>query len=566
MKILRVGLSVILVVSQLMVFAPMSVYAETIAAEPEAQQIADETVILPNEAQTPSLQSEVILEPEIAGIVPPQEPTAQQQTLGPVAVPAPTATEPQPLRITEVQVSGKCLLAKCASTNSAEFVEIFNPTDSEVSLAGYELTFQNKSGTRSLIASFDATHKLAPKQFALVTRDIEVPGALVVGTIAITNGLVDGAGSLLLTGTTGIERVPVDQVAWGDVATGFYGDKAATVPATNKSLQRCFASGGLREYDPRSTALEFIVYATELPTPGMGLECEVPVPVQPINTCEGLKINEIGANTTEQYIELRNDNTIDMDLAGCQLQTNRSTTKTHIFAQEIVPAGGVKLVLIRDTLLTLTKTTSGVVYVLSSDGLSEADAQAYSGLASDTSWAFFADGWLQTYAPTPGRANVALKYLPCDDGYQRNAETGRCNKIVVTAALVDCGEGKYRSEETGRCRAIPAASVLAACKLGQYRSEETNRCRNIVAASTQKPCKDNQYRSEETNRCRNLTATSVPEAAFAVQPIKDSPMAFMGWWALGGIALLAAGYAGWEWRSEVRAGFARVVSSLSGKR
>ena len=561
MKILRVGLSIILVVSQLVVFAPVSVYAETFAAEPEAQQIAEETVILPDEAQTTSLQSEAAREPETTETVPPQEP-ATQQVLG--IVPALAVIEPQPLRITEVQVSGTCEPGMCTG-NNAEFIEVFNPNDNEVSLKGYSLVYQNSGGTQTQLAGFADSIVLQPKQFGIVTRNMISQGTALLATTKMT--LADSAGAVLLVADWKLPAESlVDQVAWGSISTGFYGDKAASAPATNKSLQRCFASGELREYDPRSTALEFIVYAAELPTPGMGLECEVPVPVQPINTCEGLKINEIGANTTEQYIELRNDNTIDMDLAGCQLQTNRSTTNTHIFAQEIVPAGGVKLVLIKDTPLTLTKTTSGVVYVLSSDGLSEADAQAYNGLASDTSWAFFADGWLQTYAPTPGTTNVALKYLPCDDGYQRNTETGRCNKIVATAALVDCGEGKYRSEETGRCRAIPAASVLAACKLGQYRSEETNRCRNIVAASTQKPCKDNQYRSEETNRCRNLTATSVPEAAFAVQPVKDSPMAFMGWWALGGVVLLAIGYAGWEWRREVQTGFARVVSTLSGKR
>lgn len=566
MKILRVGLGVILVVSQLLVLAPLDAYAETMTTQEETLLPTEEVTSLPSAPQAASLQGEVMPEQEISEALSPQETTIEQVVSGEEAAPVPTSAVSQPLRITEVQVSGKCLLAKCASTNSAEFVEIFNPNNSEVSLAGYELTFQNKSGTKSLIVSFDATQKLAPKQFALVTRDSTVSGALVVGSIAITNGLVDGAGALSLNGPVGTERVLVDQVAWGDIATGFYGDKPATAPATNKSLQRCFTDGGLREFDPRSTAQEFIVYATELPTPGVGLECEVPVPAQPINACEGLKINEIGANTTEQYIELRNDSSGDIDLAGCQLQTNRSTTKSHVFTQEVLPAGGLRLVLVKDTPLTLTKTTSGVVYVLSSDGLSEVDVQAYSGLATDTSWAYFADGWLQTYALSPGTENMALKYLPCEEGYQRNAETGRCNKIVALATLVDCGEGKYRSEETGRCRAIPAASVLAACKLGQYRSEETNRCRNVMAASTQKPCKDNQYRSEETNRCRNLTATSVPEAAFAVQPVKDGAMAFMGWWALGGVVLLAIGYAGWEWRSEVRAGFARVVSSLSGKK
>ena len=42
-----------------------------------------------------------------------------------------------------------------------------------------------------------------------------------------------------------------------------------------------------------------------------------------------------------------------------------------------------------------------------------------------------------------------------------------------------------------------------------------------------------------------------PDAAFAVEPIKDSVDVFVGWWALGGVLAAGAAYGAWEWREEV---------------
>lgn len=156
--------------------------------------------------------------------------------------------------------------------------------------------------------------------------------------------------------------------------------------------------------------------------------------------------------------------------------------------------------------------------------------------------------------PASGKGAVEPKQLvPCNDNQYRSEETGRCRAIATTAALTPCKDGQYRSEQTNRCRTIAlAGGTLVPCKDNQYRSEETNRCRLIAtAASNLVPCKDNQYRSEETNRCRTIVSTTIPAAAFAVEPIADTGKAFVGWWVLGGVGLIAVGYAAWEWRREV---------------
>lgn len=323
-----------------------------------------------------------------------------------------------------------------------------------------------------------------------------------------------------------------------------------------------------------------------------------------VNQCTGLRLSEISANvdTDVQFIEVSNKTDTSIQLEGCVLQTNRSKVSSHVFGAEELAPDEYRTVYIKDTGLTLTKTTSGTVYVLSSDLVSEVDQVSYDGLLEGTSWSLIGDKWLQSYTVSPGTANVRQDYEPCETGHVRNTESGRCNKIVVPESLADCGEGKYRSEETNRCRTITMQAALAACGAGKYRNTDTNRCRNIATAtsllkpcvsnqernpltnrcrlisstaSTLKPCASNQQRNPATNRCRLIGAggsSLKPCAAnqernpatnrcrkkvagtvadFPVEAVAESGKATVGWWAFGGVGILAAGYAGWEWRREV---------------
>jgi hypothetical protein len=156
---------------------------------------------------------------------------------------------------------------------------------------------------------------------------------------------------------------------------------------------------------------------------------------------------------------------------------------------------------------------------------------------------------------------------PCEEGKYRNPVTNRCRTITVDVpVLTACSDGEYRNQETNRCRKIATTlgASLTPCKDDQYRSEETHRCRSITAASTNQlaPCKEGQERNPETNRCRTIATAAIPPAAFAVEPIATSGKAFVGWWALGGIGVLAAGYGIWEWHREITGGLRRLFGFL----
>jgi hypothetical protein len=104
--------------------------------------------------------------------------------------------------------------------------------------------------------------------------------------------------------------------------------------------------------------------------------------------------------------------------------------------------------------------------------------------------------------------------------------------------LKPCADNQFRNPDSGRCKRIASSDelALADCGEGRERNPETNRCRNIK------------------------TITSIPEAAFAVESVKDTAQAFVGWWALAGIGLLALGYGVWEWRRELGVLFGKLTA------
>lgn len=284
--------------------------------------------------------------------------------------------------------------------------------------------------------------------------------------------------------------------------------------------------------------------------------------VEPVNFCKGLSISEIAANTNEQFIELVNSSAEAMNTKGCLLMTNRSSTKSHELTEANLQPSQFLVVKVADTKLTLTKTTTGDVYILSSDGENEIDRVAYKNLASNTSWAAVEDSWAQTYKLTPGEKNIFQEYPECQSGYYRNLETGRCNKTVLPTVLPDCPAGQYRNLETNRCRKIAASTnSLTPCKSGYERNPATNRCRKIVTTSSElKPCAAGYERNPATNRCRKIKNDNEP--TFAVAKIEPSHNAPTLWIASAIVLALTSVVIAWQYRMEIGHAIKNVSNKL----
>ncbi len=457
-----------------------------------------------------------------------------------------------------------------------ERIVLFNSTNDPVDMTNWCVQYGSAAGS-----TYSKVFCVTSSDGKNSTRVLLAPWSwLVAGTnnsatlthdILFSSGMAE-SGKLRLVNSAG---TTVDLVGWGG-ANEYLGLGPAFSPTSTMSLQRVVVDPGVYQ-NSADNSIDFRVVplASEYQTGALyeatdfcvnlpGIQASLPgnmvqksngdcVDRASINFCDGVRVNEIGANTTRQYIELHNTTKYKRDLTGCALQTNRSTSVFYIFENGTLDANEFTVVYIDQTKLRLTKTTTGTVYLVASDLETEVDSQFYEDLSSETSWSYFNDGWKQTYILTPGSENTYAKYPPCGAGQERNMATGRCRNSASTVGLKPCREGQYRSEETNRCRSIAlAVSARKPCADDQFRNPLTNRCKKIASTDEVKDCGEGRERNPQTNRCRNIIRSDVPEAAFAVEPIKQTGMAFAGWWALGGVLILAFGYAGWEWRYEIR--------------
>lgn len=429
------------------------------------------------------------------------------------------------------------VVAGLSGQTAFEYIELYNPTNQDSVLDNWQLQLLRKPGDTPQAITLNGTVKAGGYVLVAGTDsalDSLVPDVRLKANSIVTTGglmqLVDQAGSV------------IDDVVWGDagspslsLATGTMLARVYTdaVPSLTGDMADDFT---VQPADPAPQAGGYIPYRT------------------PVNTCEGVVISEIAANqpTADQFIELYNASAAPVTLDGCLLQTNRSSSAQFLLSGTLSPAGYMS-VPVSSTNLTLSKTTNGTVYLVSSDQQTDVDTRAYNTVAEGASWAWFGgDDWRQTFTVSPGSANVWQEFLPCEAGYERNAETGRCRKIAEPASPSECEAGTYRNPETGRCRSVGVASSLTPCKPGQVRNTETNRCRAIASlTSSLAPCKEGQERNSATNRCRNVTKT-IPDSTFKVQPTPDSSAASLGWWIFGVVTAIALGYGAWEWRGELR--------------
>ena len=387
------------------------------------------------------------------------------------------------------------------------FVEIYNNSPEDFGLSGWRVQY----------ASATSTNNYQPGSYSVIAT-IEEP---ILGferlVIPVAVGSADN-GYLRIIDETG---QTIDLVGWGKAAAA-KGDKPAEKITFNNSIQRCELPDGYL-IDSGSNAGDFATYS--YPTKDDGVAC---LPPRPVNLCTGLILSEIAANVDEQFIEIANPTTGEINLTDCQLTTNRNQNK-YVFDEGTLQSGGYLTVYIKDTTLTLTKTTTGTVYLLSSEGVA-VDSVTYSNLSQATSWALVDGVWRQTYALTPDEANIWEAYAACPAGQYRNLDTGRCRNLATT-------------------------SELAPCKEGYERNPLTNRCRKIVVEEDQlKPCAEGWERNPDTNRCRKKVSTGA--AAFAVQSSGPTGTGTAYVLASAGVIAATAGITLFQFRMEI-AGLAR---------
>lgn len=279
--------------------------------------------------------------------------------------------------------------------------------------------------------------------------------------------------------------------------------------------------------------------------------------------CENIQLNEVLVNSSEQFIELKNNTNKKISLKNCAVEIHLGSLKKpykKVFTdEEILPNSFFSLDSNADPNFKLLKMGLNKISLLDSNS-QEIQTVDLKNSKKDSSWIFDGKEWSQSFKITKNNEKVEKK---CSDGYFLNPQTNRCNKIPVEkVAMAECRDGYVRSSETNRCRKIAtlasSSKELVVCAPGYTRNPVTNRCRKNSSDTKKEitPCKDGYERSPETNRCRKIVKNNGANNEVEKDEKESKQAEFTGWWAIAIIILIFLAILFFEFRRDI---FAKLM-------
>jgi len=347
----------------------------------------------------------------------------------PTVASADTATH---VVISEVQTA-------TTSSASQEFIELYNPVATPVSVAGWTLEYKSATATdtpanwskRATLAGAIAAngfYLVAPKSYLLnADTDWSATLAGTAGTIRVK----DSAGNV------------VDKLGYGVTAIGAEGMPAAA-PASGQSLERLpgrldeLAGNGVDTDDnsadfiirmqpaPQSIAssIELADTVSDDDTAPPLLTGDSPaddtVAAPALSSYAPIDITEILPNpmtpqldSTDEYVELYNPNADAVNLVGYTLRTGSNFHDYYVLPDTTVLPGAYLTLYASQTNLAMPN-AGGAVELLDPSGVIVDQTSPYGAAPDGQAWAYFDSGWAWTLQLTPGQPNVlaALNPLP----------------------------------------------------------------------------------------------------------------------------------------------------------
>lgn len=294
--------------------------------------------------------------------------------------------------ISEVQITG--------DSSDDEFIELYNPGDSDVSLGDYALRRKTKGDTSALgtsVRSFSAGDIIPAGGFFLWANSKSTFVSLADTT---TTGSLTDDNSLALLGK---DNAVIDAITYGSGhAVPFSGSATLSNPGKKQSL--------VRDLD----TLDWSKTSSPTPTNRSGIVFEEQEATAPVHTDSTVRINELLPDPKEkgektEYIELYNGADDAVPLVGWTIR-DASKTGKYVFPDGTSIAGKGYLVITRETSgLSLNNSDEAVSLFDESGAL--VHSVRYGKTKENVSLNYSDGAWRGSKSLTPGKENI-LNNLP----------------------------------------------------------------------------------------------------------------------------------------------------------
>jgi hypothetical protein len=300
--------------------------------------------------------------------------------------------------INEIKLSGG------KGKTNEDYVELYNPLDKPLQIGAWNLRKRTQSGKESSIKVFSKEAVIPAKGYFLWANN-EIASLLAA----------DEASSAYLSSNNSVALLDehdeiIDQVAWGSGHENPFIEKAAVETiAFVKDLSEIITRTDFGDSDNNFD--DFVVTKKESPEASGCQETVEKCKIQatPRNYPTELTITELFPNPFssqyEEYIELYNGSTNDIDLSGWSLH-DASKSGQYVFpANVFIQAKQYLAIFKKDFKFALNNSGSESVTLFDPNG-KEISKARYDGSKKDVSYNFDNTSWRWSKILTPGKENI----------------------------------------------------------------------------------------------------------------------------------------------------------------
>jgi hypothetical protein len=340
------------------------------------------------------------------------------------------ASEALRVVISEINTSGG------SGKTTDEFIELYNPTSTDVNLSGWQLIKKTASGSSYVLIENFGDKTIVAHSFFLIAHPTGYSGTTTPDIYYSTTNSISDNNTVILSDVT---QAVIDEVGYG-TATVFETEAAAN-PAAGKSLERkaradstteMMAEGGTHYFsgngeDSDNNKIDFVTRdtpeaqnsASESEYTELAPPINQPAPTTPQSPqsapvySKNVIVNELfpnpkGADDSE-FIELYNSGDQPVDLNGWKISD--STARKFIITPEdfkttVITTRGFFIIDKKVSAISLNNTSDAAKLYSPDDVL--VNSFEYIGCQEAKSYSLVEGKWVWTDEMTPGQANKSL--------------------------------------------------------------------------------------------------------------------------------------------------------------